>query len=226
MVGQSQRQATRWSPAQTWLLALVAVPSLLIVGFAVHRVVTDVGHLRAGTLPGSPTDLAYVQHPWPAYAHIVPALLYLAGAPWQLSYRIRRRHYDLHRRLGRVLVGAGLLCAGFAIGFGLRYPVGGLGEGLASATFGLWMITCLILAVRAIRSRDTTRHRAWMIRAYAVAIGVGTIRIWVLLLWGTHLMDLRGAFAWAFWVGLTLHALLAEAWLRLRSGPPDSTVRI
>ena len=32
----------------------------------------------------------------------------------------------------------------------------------------------LVLGVVAIRSRDVTRHRAWMTRAYALALGAGT----------------------------------------------------
>ena len=58
-----------------------------------------------------PEDFAsrYVAHPWPAYLHMTPGVLYLLGAPVQLSARIRTRYYTLHRRLGRVLVGAGAL---------------------------------------------------------------------------------------------------------------------
>jgi len=34
--------------------------------------------------------------------------------------------------------------------------------------------TCLILGFTAARRRDFTSHRAWMIRAYALALGAGT----------------------------------------------------
>lgn len=204
------------------LVLLCAVPMTLILVFAVRRGITDVGHLRAGTLPDSPTDVAYVQHPWLAYAHIVPALLYLLGAPWQLAGRFRTANYGFHRTFGRVLVSAGLLSGVFAVVFGLAFPVGGSAEAAASTAFGAWFLVCLVLAFRAIRRGETAAHRRWMIRAFGVAIGVGTIRIWVLLLWGSGLLDLRAAFGLSFWVALVIHAGAAEWWVRTRPVPPDA----
>ena len=39
---------------------------------------------------------------------------------------------------------------------------------------GSTMATCLILGITAIRRRDVAAHRAWMIRAYALAVAAGT----------------------------------------------------
>jgi hypothetical protein len=36
------------------------------------------------------------------------------------------------------------------------------------------MATCLVLGITAIRHRDVAAHRAWMIRAYALAVAAGT----------------------------------------------------
>ena len=41
----------------------------------------------------------YVENPWRGYLHIAPGVIYLLGAPLQLSRRFRTRHYDVHRRL-------------------------------------------------------------------------------------------------------------------------------
>jgi hypothetical protein len=40
--------------------------------------------------------------------------------------------------------------------------------------FGSGMAACIILGLAAIRRRDVARHRAWMTRAYALALGAGT----------------------------------------------------
>ena len=40
--------------------------------------------------------------------------------------------------------------------------------------FGTGMAACIILGFNAIRHRDVARHRAWMARAYALALGAGT----------------------------------------------------
>ncbi len=48
--------------------------------------------------------------------------------------------------------------------------------------FGVWFVAALSIAYRAVRRRDVRHHRRWMIRAYAVALGVGSIRLWIGLL--------------------------------------------
>jgi hypothetical protein len=51
-------------------------------------------------------------------------------------------------------------------------------ETTAAVIFSLWFLACLTLAIRAIRGDDMVHHRRWMIRAFAVGVAVGTIRIW------------------------------------------------
>jgi uncharacterized membrane protein YozB (DUF420 family) len=41
------------------------------------------------------------------------------------------------------------------------------------------VLSCLVLAVRAIRRDDIVHHRRWMIRAFAIGIGIATTRIWL-----------------------------------------------
>jgi uncharacterized membrane protein YozB (DUF420 family) len=93
-------------------------------------------------------------------------------------------------------------------------------EAVATALFGCWFLACLLLAIRAIRRGEVSIHRRWMIRAFAVGLGVGTIRIWIGLFLGTGLLDFHDSFAAAFWIGLSLHLLAAELWIRTR---PDKT---
>ena len=40
--------------------------------------------------------------------------------------------------------------------------------------FGTAMVASILIAYAAIKRRDIDRHRAWMIRAYALALGVST----------------------------------------------------
>ena len=143
------------------------------------RIATDAPFLLTGTEP-EPEDFEarYVAHPWLAYLHMTPGVLYLLGAPLQLSERFRTKHYTLHRRLGRGLVTAAMISVILAVVFGLRFPWGGSPEAIATAVFGCWFLACLLLAVRAIRRGHVPTHRRWMIRAFAVGIAVGTIRIW------------------------------------------------
>lgn len=204
-------------------------PVLIFIGVLIgivltsygFRIATDAPFLVTGTDP-EPEDFEarYVAHPWLAYVHMTPGVLYLLGAPLQLSERFRTKHYAAHRRLGRVLVTAALVSVSLALIFGLRFPWGGPPEAIATAVFGCWFVACLLLAVRAIRRGEVSIHRRWMIRAFAVGVGVGTIRIWIGLLLGTGLLDFHDTFAVAFWIGLSLNVLAAEWWIRTR---PDKT---
>jgi hypothetical protein len=108
----------------------------------------------------------------------------------------------------------------FALIFGSLFFFGGLPEASAAVVFGLWFLTCPVLAVRAMRRDDIVHHRRWMIRAFA--IGIATTRIWLQLFQATGL-DFASSFGPAFWISFSLHALIAEPWLRAFPNPPELT---
>ena len=208
------------------LVGAVAVAVLLsiVLVFAFIRVTGDWPHILDGTVPDDDFAERYVAHPWLAYLHIAPGVLYLLGAPLQLSRRFRVKHYDAHRRLGRVLLLCALVGGLLALIFGLLHSWGGALEAIASLVFGVWFVVSLVLAFRAIRNDDVAAHRRWMIRAFAVGIGVGTIRIWVGLFTALTIARNGGAedltlpgqtsFGVAFWLGFTMHVCVGELWLR------------
>ena len=203
------------------MLVLAAV----VVAFFVVRLVTDVPDVLAGVLPSRDSfEYRYVREPVPAYVHIVPGMVFLLGALFQLSGRVRSRHLAGHRRLGRVLVPAGLLSGVLAVVVGVWFPFGGPTEAVAAVLFGAWFVVTLVLGWRAVRRRDVLAHRRWMIRAFAVALGVGTIRVWIGLFQLVGLLaiqDGRGTvwFGVSFWLALVLHAVAAEIYLRARPRP-------
>lgn len=220
-------QQTRWAGVAA-LTVVIAVLLTIIVAFAVVRVITDWPSILDGTVPDDDFAQRYAAHPWLAYLHIGPGLVYLLGAPLQLSRRFRTRHYTAHRRMGRVLVACALLAGVLALVFGLLYPWGGALEASASTIFGLWFVICLVLGFRAIRRREVPRHRRWMIRAFAVGVGVGTIRIWVGLFTAVTIGRSGGpdeltlpeqtTFGLAFWLALSMHVAIGEWWLTQTEG--------
>jgi uncharacterized membrane protein len=166
--------------------------------------------------PDGEFDRRYALQPVLAYAHIIPGVAYLVLAPFQISRRFRNRHLDLHRRLGRLLVPTGIVTGVFALIFGFFFSFGGVAEASATGVFGTYFITARIIAYRAIRAGDIVRHRRYMIRAFAIGLGVGTIRLWVGLFEATGLLAFDEAFGLAFWLAFTMHAIAAELWLRGR----------
>lgn len=149
------------------LLVLVAFP--LLAGSL--RLLEVAG--GPALLPANPRTEA---SPVPLVLHVVGAAVFSVVGAFQFPARVRRRHRDWHRRAGRVLVGAGLVVAGSGLWLTLVHPEapgGGLlwwvriVVGSATAAF-------VVLGFTAIRRRDVRAHRAWMIRAYALAVGAGT----------------------------------------------------
>ena len=172
----------------------------------------------AGTLPAEDDfALRYVQHPVLAYLHIGLGVVYLLGAPLQLSCRFRSRHYAVHRRPGRVLLSAGLESGIFALALGLPLAFGGVWEAIATVVVGSWFMACLVTAFVSNRRGDAVRHRRWMMRAFAVCVGIGTVRIWigVFALAGLEFTD---AFAAGFWVGFAFTSQ-PGSWVRTTPHP-------
>lgn len=193
---------------------------LVVLVFAVMRITEDAGNLAAGVVP-PPDDFAsrYARVPWLAYLHIVPGLVYLVLAPLQFSARRRERSIETHRKRGRVLLGLGLVSGVFGIAFGIPFSFGGAVQAAATVVFGAWFVYCLVRAYRAIRGLRVTEHRRWMIRAFAIGLGVGTIRIWVGLFQGFGLLSFRDSFGIAFWLAFSMHLVAAEVWLARHPEP-------
>ena len=82
-----------------------------------------------------------------------------------------------HRRAGRLLVPLGLAVALSGLWMTLLYAQK---EGTGDLLYvfrllaGSGMAVSIILGLVAIRRREIARHRAWMTRAYALALGAGT----------------------------------------------------
>jgi hypothetical protein len=58
--------------------------------------------------------------------------------------------------------------------FYARHPGNGELAYVFRLAFGSGLAACIVLGFAAIRRGDVDRHRAWMTRAYALALGAGT----------------------------------------------------
>jgi uncharacterized membrane protein len=158
------------------------VNRLVPVGLiALSTIPLTAGTLRLVQLAGGPdlmpADDRFAGFPAALVVHIVGAAVYALVGVLQFVPRFRRHHMNWHRRAGRVLAVAGLLVAGSALWLTLFYPPQpGTGNLLfvLRLLVGTAMVAALVLGVRAARNRDIPAHRAWMTRAYAVALGAGT----------------------------------------------------
>jgi hypothetical protein len=178
----TQRTASHTRPAplrrpgvrggSSWRVPLALVVLSLIPVIA--------GSLRLLDIAGGPqllpTNPRIDASPAPVVVHVLAAALYALLGAFQFSARLRRRRPGWHRKSGRILVGAGLLVAGSGLWMTLFYagaPGGDLLWGIRLVV-GSAMAAFIVLGFTAIRRRDISTHRAWMVRAYALAVGAGT----------------------------------------------------
>ncbi|MGH3366082.1 MAG: DUF2306 domain-containing protein, partial [Nocardioidaceae bacterium] len=109
--------------------------------------------------------------------HVVGGTLYAVLGAFQFPTALRRQRRTWHRRMGRALVPLGLCAALSGLWLTLFYPLlhhHGALLAVIRLTFGSAMVASLVIAYTAIRRRDILRHRKWMIRAYALGLGVAT----------------------------------------------------
>ena len=148
--------------------------------------------------------------------HVIAGLALVLAIPVQLSSRIRTRYRSLHRWLGRALmiVGIGVALSGLAM---VGTPVGGALEVSAVLFYGTALIGALVTAWRSIRRGDVARHREWILRSIAIALGIATTRPVVGIFFATsritHLTP-SNFFGIAFWIGFTSTALAGEWYVR------------
>jgi len=139
------------------------------------------GAVRVAQLAGgadiTPGNARFFAAPVPVVVHIVSASLYCVLGAFQFVPGFRRRRPGWHRVAGRLLVPCGLAAALAGLWMTLFYPrpddVGDLLTGFR-LVFGSAMVLSIVLGFAAIRRRDIARHRAWMIRGYAIGQGAGT----------------------------------------------------
>jgi uncharacterized membrane protein len=154
------------------------VPASLMVLSAIPLAA---GSLRVVQLAGGPAvipaDDRFGGFPAALVLHILGAMVFALVGAFQFVPRFRRGHRTWHRRAGRLVTGAGLAIAGSALWLTLFYKAQpGTGELLyvLRLVFASAMAASLLLGITAVRRRDIPAHRAWMIRAYAIALAAGT----------------------------------------------------
>ena len=113
----------------------------------------------------------------PVIVHGVSGTVFAVLGAFQFPTARRRGSRTWHRRAGRLLVPVGLTAAGSGLWLTVFYSHlrdSGALLSLFRLTFGTAMAASIVVGFTAIRRRDVARHREWMIRAYALGLGVAT----------------------------------------------------
>jgi len=162
--------------------------------------------------------------PLPVVLHVVAAAAYIVLGAFQFVPSLRRRMPGWHRRVGRLLVGSGLVAAlsGLWMTQFYQFPDhdGALVYGFR-LLFGSLMAISIVLGLTTIRRREIARHRAWMMRGYALGLGAGTQVVTLLI--GEIVLGAPGEVARGLLMGAgwAINLALAE-WIIRRPPSPQA----
>jgi hypothetical protein len=193
--------------------AIVAALSLAVAGYGLLAYAVGAGGERL------PADMRanFQAHAFGIRTHIFASALALLLGPFQFSATLRARAPQLHRWMGRVYLGGGVLVGGAA---GLAMSQFAAGGWVAKLGFAGLAVAWLFTGYRAYstaRSRDFVAHRRWMIRNFALAFAAVTLRLYLppALILQAPFEIAYPVIAWLCWVP----NLLVAQWL-LRAPAP------
>lgn len=148
------------------------------------------------------------------YGHILLGGLALFIGWAQFSKKLRTTNLKVHRNVGKLYIIAVLISGicGIYIAFeatgGLIASLGFIGLGL------IWLFTTL-RAYIAVRNKDMTLHKGFMIYSYAACFAAVTLRIWLPLL-NIVLDDFVLAYRIVAWLCWLPNMVFAYFWVKRR----------
>lgn len=199
------------------------IPAALI---ALSAIPVAAGGVRLTMLVGgadiTPDNARFFEAPLPVVLHILSASLFCVLGAFQFSPGFRQRRFGWHRATGRLLVACGLIAALSGLWLTRAYPTvdgdGPLLHGIRLLV-GSMMTLFILLGLAAILRRDVDRHRAWMMRGYALGLGAGMQALthlpWILIVGAPG--ELSRAVLMG--VGWAINLLVAEWIIRRRTLP-------
>ncbi|MFE3460912.1 DUF2306 domain-containing protein [Nocardiopsis aegyptia] len=197
---------------------LVPVSLMLLSAVPVLAGAVRLGEVAGGATP-TPENTRFLTDPVPLVLHIVSASVFCFVGALQFSPGLRRRHLGWHRASGRVLLPMGIVAALTGLWMTFAYDVpapDGVVVYAQRILFGSAMAVALVLAYVEVRRRNIARHRAWVIRGYAIGQGAGT-QVFThlpLLLSGAEVTETSRALAMG--AGWVVNIVVAEWIIRRR----------
>ncbi|WP_317169450.1 DUF2306 domain-containing protein [Mucilaginibacter humi] len=153
--------------------------------------------------------------PWPHSLTYICGYIFLLLTPLQFSKKIRAKNIRFHRFSGWLVAASALIIGITALVMSFKMAIGGAVETAAATfTFALFFLFALCKALYYIRNKKILLHREWMIRMFAIGLAIATVRPIVGLFFGFSSLSPHQFFGIAFWIGFTLHAILAEVYIR------------
>jgi hypothetical protein len=162
-----------------WLILIYLV--WVILGDSIERSKFAIGAIT-GQIPAeiNPFIDRYTAHPWQTLAHTGSGMIFSVLGPMQFMSPIRDNFRVIHRISGRIFLPFGILSGIAALIMGLSFPVWGMGwNQIITTVAAAFMVFAFIKAFTHIRKREIPAHRRWMMRGFAIGMGVALFRVFL-----------------------------------------------
>jgi uncharacterized membrane protein len=154
----------------------VVVPAALYFGtlLTILLAVVQVVQIPLDALPEDSQRLTAT--PVWHFMHVLGGATFGILGPIQFGRVLMPKYGRLHRVMGRVFVAAGAMISLSSLSLLWHFPdTYSVAMNSGRLLFGIALGVALVFAMQAVYSRDFTRHRNWMIRAYAIGIGATAV---------------------------------------------------
>ncbi|MFN0097431.1 MAG: DUF2306 domain-containing protein [Gemmatimonadaceae bacterium] len=161
------------------------------------------------------TDHRFAQRPSLTRLHVIAGGLFLLLAPLQFWRRLRNSYRRLHRWSGRLLLVLLPISVLASVPFGILDPYAGAPEGVIVTLVALLALGGAGRAYWAIRTQRVELHREWMLRVFALAVGIASVRIvdGVLILLILPFVSSVTIFVLSLWLGWGITLAGVEWWI-------------
>ena len=155
------------------------------------------------------------------YSHIFGAAVALSLGAFQFSARLRTGRPQLHRWMGRLYLGVGVLVGGIAGLIMATHAFGGVAARLGFGVLAvLWLYTGA-RAYKAIRGGDAATHRRWMVRNFSLTFAAVTLRLYLPIA-GVAGVPFEVAYPIIAWIAWVPNLAVAEWWFNRRRAAPEN----
>ena len=150
------------------------------------------------------TEVSQIPFYYPIfYVHVYSAIFVLLAGFSQFSSALLKKYPATHRNIGKVYVFVVLFLSapsGFFIGL---FANGGLYSKISFVTLSILWFYFTLKGFTSIKNKNITKHRAFMLRSFALTFSAITLRFWkVILVYLFHPapMDVYQIIAWLGWI--------------------------
>jgi uncharacterized membrane protein len=154
---------------------MLCVLSAGVVAYAIGAY----GFMSLGSLVHPDMRAVFESHRIGIYSHIFGSSLALAIGPLQFWTRLRTTKRSVHRWLGRLYLGLGVLIGGTAGLWMAFHAWGGLMARLGFACLAIAWLYSGLRAWLAVRAGNLAMHRTWMIRNFSLTFAAVTLRLYL-----------------------------------------------